>query len=144
MKFIGWTIEQMREARDTCGAPNLSFTSGAYKRGADTHDGLTEHKNAITACLRVSPTYGVGPRGGRVKINSEYLRLTPRGHSTGGAVNWSGHFKFMARLYDLNPNGKIVSQLATYESEANFYFTCRKSKDHKVGSRFAPVAFGEL
>lgn len=154
MKLSHFTREQIIEARDTCGVPNLYFADGLLDRS-------TRKTTIFRVCLRVrklrdgitrrgNPKYKPNPFARAHSIRA-VVNLRPTGR--GPYVNWDGHFKFMARLFELNPSGRIESSRytrAVYRNEVDFYFKCAQVKNKVVARSARPflpsrdVMFGEL
>lgn len=156
MKLTRFTREQIIEARDTCGVPSLYFAAGLLDRS-------TRKTPIFRVCLRVKKLPDGLTRRGNIKvrpnpfararsINSVWLDNPT---SLGPYVNWDGHFKFIARLFELNPDGRVESsryseKRVVYRGEVDFYFKCSQTKSIMVAYRTPvflhsrDVMFGEL
>jgi hypothetical protein len=154
MKLSRFTREQVIEARDTCGVPSLYFADGILDRSSS-------RTPIFRVCLRVSKLLDGRTRRGNPKYKpnpfarAHSIRAVWGGRRTnlGPYVNWDGHFKFMARLFELNPDGCIESGRygrVVYRGEADFYFQCAVSRNVLVASKSQvitgtrDVTYGEL
>lgn len=139
MKFVGFTYEQLLYARDHCGVQGLYFISGSWSSNAADKEGVSTYRKDdgtvrhFCLCLRVPRIEAQGPRGGRLFTPHPYCRTTGRLTADGrpryttGAVNWEGHYAFLAALFAQQPDGKVSTKLQSYDNEADFLFRCNAS-----------------
>jgi len=117
MKFTGWTPEQISEVVSAVSV--LSF--GANLRFEETRSEQTRRGWTVLGVLRVRDSGRTG------------ARLGPSGRRS-VAASWEAHRDVMWGLFDLNPEGRIVTSIADYRGREDFVSKYRATRDRRVGS----------
>ena len=115
MKFTGWTPEQISEVVRSVSV--LSF--GANLRFEETRSEQTRRGWTVLGVLRVRDS---GRTGARL------------------AASWEAHRDVMWGLFDLNPEGRIVTSIADYRGREDFVSKYRATRDRRVGSGVRSVS----
>ena len=85
-------------------------------------------KNHVNFTLRVNSSNGKGHR-----LGHSGKRLV--------ATCWHAHRDFLATLFDMAPNAKVVSCKAKYDGKDGFASEFERTGSDNIGSMFAPLCY---
>lgn len=128
MKITGITLDRFKEITESI---SLSFYEGNIVVHQDGQDASNSKGGRCVARLTATDSDGPGTR-------------TTWSGRRGKYACWHAYRDVLIAVFDVNPDAKVVTGMATYEGRDGFYRDYPATANQNIGSEFQPAYMADL